>query len=171
MAANDCGLELVSPDPIDLDAAGIKQLLEPAGLIDDVMGSLNAAELAKRQFREVARVAGLVYPGLPHAGRSAKQLQASSGLFYEVFREHDPGNLLLWQARREVLDRQFEATRLRQALERIAESRIVVTHPPRPTPFAFPLLVESLRESVSSEKLADRVRRMVAALERKADAE
>jgi ATP-dependent Lhr-like helicase len=168
IAANDYGLELVSPDPIYLDAAGLKRLLDPAGLAADVLESVNAAELAKRQFREVARVAGLVNPGLPHAGRTAKQLQASSGLFYDVFREHDPGNLLLWQARREVLDRQFEVTRLRRALDRIAAARVVITDPPRPTPFAFPLLVERLRAAVSSETLADRVRRMAAALERKA---
>ncbi len=168
LAVNDYGLELVSPDPIDLDAPAIKELLDPAGLADDVTASLNAAELAKRQFREVARVAGLVNPGLPHAGRSAKQLQASSGLFYEVFREHDPGNLLLWQARREVLDRQFEVTRLRRALDRVAASPLVVTDPPRPTPFAFPLLVERMREAVSSEALAARVRRLAADLERRA---
>jgi ATP-dependent Lhr-like helicase len=171
LAANDYGFELVSPDPFELDADTLKALLAPTGMTDDVLESLNAAELAKRQFREVARVAGLVNPGLPHAGRTAKQLQASSGLFYDVFREYDPDNLLLWQARREVLDRQFEATRLRRALERIADSRLVVTAPPRPTPFAFPLLVERMRESVSSETLADRVRKMAAALERRADAE
>lgn len=170
LAANDYGLELVSPDPFDLDASGLKTLLDPTGLADDVLESLNAAELAKRQFREVARVAGLVNPGLPNAGRTAKQLQASSGLFYDVFREHDPGNLLLWQARREVLDRQFEITRLRRALDRIASSRLVVTDPVRPTPFAFPLLVDRMREAVSSETLADRVRKMAAALERKAGA-
>lgn len=169
LACNDYGLELVSPDPLALDAEALKGLLTPDRLADDVLASLNAAELAKRQFREVARVAGLVNPGLPHAGRTAKQLQASSGLFYDVFREHDPGNLLLWQANREVLDRQFEVTRLRGALDRIAASRIVVTDPPRATPFAFPLLVERMRESVSSETLADRVRKMAAALERKAD--
>ncbi|VTS00698.1 dead deah box helicase : DEAD/H associated domain protein OS=Roseiflexus castenholzii (strain DSM 13941 / HLO8) GN=Rcas_1024 PE=4 SV=1: DEAD: Helicase_C: DEAD_assoc [Gemmata massiliana] len=171
LACNDYGFELASPDPLDLGAGALKELLAPAGLAGDVLASLNAAELAKRQFREVARVAGLVNPGLPNAGRTAKQLQASSGLFYDVFREHDPSNLLLWQARREVLDRQFEVTRLRAALDRVAASRIVVTEPPRPTPFAFPLLVERLRESVSSEALADRVRKMAAALERKAEPE
>lgn len=168
LAVNDYGLELVSPDPIDIDATGVKELLAPVGLTDDILASMNAAELAKRQFREIARVAGLVNPGLPNAGRSAKQLQASSGLFYDVFREHDPENLLLWQARKEVLDRQFEATRLRAALDRIVGCRVVVTSPPRPTPFAFPLLVERLREAVSSEKLSDRVKRMVADLEKRA---
>ncbi len=168
LAVNDYGLELVSPDPIDLDGDALKDLLAPHCLVDDVLDSLNAAELAKRQFREIARVSGLVNPGLPNAGRSAKQLQASSGLFYDVFKEHDPGNLLLWQARREVLARQFELTRLRLALARLATCAVVITNPPRPTPFAFPLLVERMRETVSSEKLADRVRRMAADLEKRA---
>jgi ATP-dependent Lhr-like helicase len=168
LAVNDYGLELVSPDPIAVDADALKMLLTPDGLADDVLESLNAGELAKRQFREIARVAGLVTPGLPHAGRTAKQLQASSGLFYDVFREYDPGNLLLWQAKREVLDRQFEVTRLRAALDRIANSAVTFTDLPRPAPFAFPLLVERMREAISSEKLADRVARMAADLETKA---
>jgi ATP-dependent Lhr-like helicase len=168
LAVNDYGLELVSPDPIDVDAASLRPLLAADGLVDDVLASLNAGELAKRQFREIARVAGLVTPGLPNAGRTAKQLQASSGLFYDVFREYDPGNLLLAQARREVLDRQFEVSRLRAALGRVAGCAVVVTDPPRPTPFAFPLVVERLREAVSSERLADRVARLAAELERRA---
>jgi ATP-dependent Lhr-like helicase len=168
LAASDYGLELVSPDPIDLDSASLKQILSPNGLAADVTESLNAAELAKRQFREVARVAGLVSPGLPNAGRTAKQLQASSGLFYDVFREYDPQNLLLFQARQEVLDRQLEFDRLRTALVRIADSELVIADLDRPSPLAFPLLVDRMRESVSSETLADRVKRMAAALERQA---
>jgi len=168
LAANDYGFELTSPDPIAVDAAALGELLSAVSLAEDVLASLNAGELAKRQFREVARVSGLVSPGMPHAGKSAKQLQASSGLFYEVFREYDPGNLLLHQARREVLERQFEGTRLLRALNRIAGCRIVLVEPPRPTPLSFPLLVDRLRESLSSEKLADRIRRIVEDLERKA---
>ena len=171
MAANDYGFELLSADPLDMTSDDVKTLLSPDGLADDILSSLNAAELAKRQFREVARVCGLVHPGLPRAGRSAKQLQASSGLFYDVFREYDPHNLLLWQARREVLDRQFEYTRMALALTRTAECRVVMVDVPRPTPFAFPLLVDRLRESLSSEKLADRVKRMTADLERYAGAD
>ncbi|CAN5592363.1 ligase-associated DNA damage response DEXH box helicase [soil metagenome] len=165
-SVNDYGLEILSPDTIDVDA--VKSSLTPVDLIADVMESLNAAELAKRQFREVARISGLISPGLPHAGRSAKQLQASSGLFYNVFQEYDPGNLLLWQARQEVLDRQFELTRLHQALLRLNASTVIVVDPPRPTPLAFPLLVSRLRESLSSESLAERVRKMVSDLERQA---
>jgi ATP-dependent Lhr-like helicase len=165
-AHNDYGFELLTPMPIPLDDALEGNLFSPMSLADDILASLNAAELARRQFREIARVAGLVFPGMPGASKSAKQLQASTGLLYNVFREYDPGNLLLHQARREVLDRQLEQSRLRRTLDRIAASRVIVVDVDRPTPLGFPLLVERYRESVSSEKLADRIRRMTIDLER-----
>ena len=175
LAVNDTGFELLSPDPAPLTddphAVGLdlRGLLDPANLAADILSSLNATELAKRAFREIARVAGLVFPGFPGSGKTAKQLQASSSLFFEVFREYDPGNLLLEQAQREVLERQLDESRLRAALDRLGRAAVVATSPPKPTPLAFPLLVDRLRESVSSEKLADRVRRMQRELEREAD--
>lgn len=165
-AHNDYGFELLSPTPIPLDDALADDLFSPMSLADDILASLNAAELARRQFREIARVAGLVFPGMPGAAKSAKQLQASTGLLYNVFREYDPGNLLLHQARREVLERQLEQSRLRRTLDRIAGSRVIVIDVDRPSPLGFSLLVERYRESVSSEKLADRIKRMTIDLER-----
>jgi ATP-dependent Lhr-like helicase len=85
-----------------------------------------------------------------------------------VFEQYDPGNLLLLQARREVLERQLEHTRLAAALERLAAGQVAIVETARPTPLAFPLLVDRLRERVSSEQLADRVRRMQLQLERAA---
>jgi ATP-dependent Lhr-like helicase len=117
-------------------------------------------ELARRQFREIARVAGLVHPGLPGSHKSAKQLQASSGLFFDVFREYDPTHPLLAQAMREVCDRQLEEGRLRALLAGLAQGNWVIRPLQRPTPLAFPLMVERLRDQLSSEKLADRIRRM-----------
>jgi ATP-dependent Lhr-like helicase len=168
MSSNDYGFELLSPDEAPLDDALAAGLLDPANLIDDIPASLNATEMARRQFREIARVAGLVFPGFPRSGKSARQLQASSGLFFDVFQRYDAGNMLLTQAHREVLERQLERTRLGRTLQRLSESRVVVTEPKRTPPLAFPLLVDRTRERLSSEKLADRVRRMQRALERAA---
>jgi ATP-dependent Lhr-like helicase len=168
LAANDHGFELLSTEPAPLDEALAAGLLSPTGLVDDLPASLNATEMARRQFREIARVSGLVFPGLPRSGRTARQLQASSGLLFDVFQRHDPANLLLEQAHREVLERQLERSRLGRALERLAASRVVVTTPRRTPPLAFPLLVQRARERVSSETLADRVRRMQLALEKAA---
>jgi ATP-dependent Lhr-like helicase len=168
LASNDYGVELLSPVEPPLDDALAAGLFSPHGLFDDITAALNATEMAKRQFRELARVAGLVFPGLPRSGKTARQLQVSSGLFFDVLRRYDPENLLLGQASREVVERQLESTRLGRMLERISRSRIVVMNPRRPTPLAFPLVVDQTRERVSSESLSDRIKRMQLSLERAA---
>ena len=168
MASNDYGIELVSPLEAPIEQALGAGLFSPEHLLDDISAALNATEMAKRQFRELARVAGLVFPGFPRSGKTARQLQMSSGLFFDVLRRYDPSNLLLEQASREVLERQLESTRLGATLHRLSRSTVVVTQPKRPTPLAFPLLVDRTRERVSSESLADRIRRMQLALERAA---
>jgi ATP-dependent Lhr-like helicase len=168
LAANDYGVELLSADEAPLDDALAAGLLSPHGLVDDIPGVAERHEMARRQFREIARVAGLVFPGLPHAGKTARQLQASSGLFFDVFTRFDPQNLLLGQAHREVLERQLESSRLGRTLERLAASRVVVTNPERTPPLAFPLLVDRARNRVSSESLGDRVRKMQVRLEKAA---
>jgi ATP-dependent Lhr-like helicase len=168
LAANDHGIELLSADPAPLDEALAAGLLRVGDLAAELPAALNATEMARRQFREIARVAGLVFPGLPRSGKTARQLQASSGLFFDVFQRHDPENRLLEQAHREVLERQLERGRLGRTLERLQAATVVVTTPRRTPPLAFPLLVQRARERVSSEALADRVRRMQLALERAA---
>jgi ATP-dependent Lhr-like helicase len=168
MSSNDYGFELLSPTEPALEQALAESMFSPEGLIDDIMAALNATEMAKRQFRELARVAGLVFPGLPRSGKTARQLQASSSLFFDVLRRYEPDNLLLAQATREVLERQLESTRLGITLQRISRSRVVVTEPKRPTPLAFPLVVDRNRDKVSSESLSDRIRRMQLSLEKAA---
>ena len=169
LAANDYGLELLSPERAPLDEAIEAGLLSPEHLLHDIPASLNAAELARRQFREIARIAGLVFQGYPGAAKAVKQVQASSELIYDVFARYDPDNLLISQAHREVLERQLEQSRLARALTRIAAGRVSVVEVERPTPLAFPLLVDRAREQVTSEKLGDRIRRMSAPLERAAE--
>jgi ATP-dependent Lhr-like helicase len=171
ICVNDYGFELLAPEPVDWDAALAGGLFALEGLEADVVASLNEGELAKRRFREIARIAGLVFQGYPGEARSSRQLQASAGLFYDVFAKYDPHNLLLVQARREVLEQELELTRLERTLARIGASRLVVVDPPRPTPFAFPLMVERIREKFSNEKAADRVARMVRDLESAAGTE
>jgi ATP-dependent Lhr-like helicase len=144
-------------------------LFNPTDLLDDILASLNASEMAKRQFREIARIAELTFQRFPGGQMSAKQLQVSTGLIYDVLTKYDTDNRLLEQARREVLERQLEIGRLRSALNRFVKNGYVIRDVARPTPFAFPLLVDTLRQTVSSEKLEDRVRRMQIALEKAAE--
>jgi ATP-dependent Lhr-like helicase len=165
LTANDYGFGLLSAAPVPLSIADLGRLLAAPGVEADILAGLNAAELSRRQFREIARVAGLVFQGYPGEPNPARHLQASSALLYEVFAEYDSGNLLLRQAVREVLERQLEAPRIAAALTRLRGSRVLLTRPERPTPFAFPLLVEMFREELSTEALEVRVARMVEALE------
>ena len=170
IAVNDYGLELLSATAVDWPARLTPALFDTEHLLADVLASLNAGELARRRFREIARIAGLVFSGYPGAQKSARQLQASSGLFFEVFRQYDPDNRLLGQAHEEVLRQELDIDRLEQALARLRERRLDLHATRRPTPLAFPLMVERFRESMSSEKLADRIRRMLGELEAAADA-
>jgi len=165
-ACNDYGFELVSPDPAPLEEAIEAGLLSTKHLLHDILHSLNAAELARRQFREIARVAGLVFAGYPGQSKSMKQVQASSGLLYDVFLKYDPDNLLIHQAQREVLERQLEASRLGRVLEELSRTTVRIIDVEHPTPLAFPLLIDFSRGKLSSEKLSDRVRRMTVAAEK-----
>ncbi|WP_322846128.1 ligase-associated DNA damage response DEXH box helicase [Pseudomonas sp. B33.4] len=169
IAVNDYGLELLSATPIDWAEYLNSDLFNADDLLEDVLASLNAGELALRRFREIARIAGLVFAGYPGAPKSTRQVQASSGLFFEVFKQYDADNLLLAQAGEEVLREELDIRRLEQTLERINQMKLDVHQVKRPTPLGFPLLVERMRESMSSEKLADRIRRMVGDLEKSAD--
>jgi len=170
IAVNDYGFELLSPGHVDW-ATHLPQALGTEQLLEDVLASLNAGEMALRRFREIAQIAGLVFGGYPAAQKSMRQIQASSGLFYEVFRKHDACNLLLGQARDEVLSEELEIDRLHRQLLKMAGLQLDLRALKRPGPLAFALLVEGMRETLSTEKLADRIARMVAELEQAANKE
>lgn len=169
LSVNDHGFELLSAEPVDLGGLHDGSLFADGGLLDDVLASLNSGELAQRRFREIARVSGLVFSGYPGAPKSMRQLQASSGLFYEVFRKYDAGNLLLTQAQAEVLSQELDIERLSATLRRLAARRLDFVDLKAPSPFALPLMVERFREKLSNEKLADRLARIVRDAERCAD--
>ena len=165
MAMNDYGFELLSDQPIPVDDANVQELFTVDNLLNDIQKSVNSVEMARRKFRDIAVIGGLIFQGYPGEHKKARHLQSSAGLLFNVFTEYDPNNLLLRQAYQEVLDQQMQEARLRAALQRIGDSRIVITWPNRLTPFCFPVKVDSLRENLSSEKLEDRVKRMQVQLE------
>jgi ATP-dependent Lhr-like helicase len=174
IAVNDYGFELLSGEPVEWGlvfggATGAQAgLFDTDYLLEDVLDSLNATQLSQQRFREVARIAGLVFQGYPGQPKSNRQVQASSSLFFEVFRKHDAANLLLTQAQREVLEQELELTRLRDTLTELHGRKLAYGEVRRATPFGFALMVERFREKVSTEKLSDRVARMVRELEKAA---
>jgi ATP-dependent helicase Lhr and Lhr-like helicase len=161
ISINDYGFELLSAEPVDAALLLDGRVLDGSQLMADVLASLNSSELSRRRFREIARVAGLVFTGYPGAPKSTKQLQASSSLFYDVFRKYDSGNLLLSQADREVLAQELDLRRLAASLKRMRGQRIEAMELRAPSPFALPLMVERFREQLTTEKLADRLARIL----------
>jgi ATP-dependent Lhr-like helicase len=159
-AMNDYGFELLSDQPIPVDDSNVYELFSPDNLLEDIQRSVNSTEMAKRKFRDIAVIGGLIFQGFPGEYKKARHLQSSASLLFKVFSEYEANNLLLRQAYREVLDQQMEELRLRQMLRRVQESRIIIKFPRTLTPFCFPLKVDSMRENLSSEKLEDRVKRM-----------
>jgi ATP-dependent Lhr-like helicase len=171
LSFTDYGFELVSRERFELIAALKAGLFSAGNLLEDMLASLNAAELSKRQFREIARVAGLVFQGYPGQPKTNRQVQATSGLIWEVFARWDPANPLLGQAEREVLERQLEFSRLAEGLRRMAGTPVLLRQTHKPSPFAFPIMVGRFREKLTSEKLADRVKRMQLEFDKAAPAE
>ena len=166
---NDYGMELLSPRPPELCEAVLRAALTPENLVEDILSSINATEMARRKFRDIARVAGLVFQGFPGQGKSTRQVQASSGLIYDVLHRYDKDNLLIQQAHREILENELDTRRLKATLERIEDEQIVLRTPERFTPLAFPLWVDRQQHQLSTETWKDRVQRMAQRLERAAD--
>jgi len=162
IAMNDYGFELLTDDDVPIET-----VLEDAGffsidnLLDDIQHSLNANEMARRRFRDIAHIGGLVFTGYPGQQVKNKHLQASTSLLFEVFSEYEPDNLLVRQAYNEALAFQLEEFRLRLALQRIGKQNIILKTIERPTPFAFPIMVDSLgRERLTTETMEERIGKM-----------
>jgi len=166
IAMNDYGFELLSDQPIPIEEAIANDYFSPEHLKEDLTQSMNITEMASRRFRNIASIAGLVFKGHPGHYVNSKHLQSSAQLVFKVFYEYDQDNVLLQQAYQEVYDFQLEEARLRKALERIANQQIILTYPPKFTPFSFPIMVDRIREKVSYEKLEDRIKRMKLQLEK-----
>ena len=159
-AMNDYGFELLSDQPIQLDDSNVYELFAEENLYEDIQRSVNAGEMARRKFRDIAVIGGLIFQGMPGEFVKQKHLQSSASLLFNVLSEYEPNSLLLRQAYNEVMQQQMDEIRLRNMLQRIAKSNIKITYPVKLTPFCFPIKVDSIRETVSSEKLEDRVLRM-----------
>jgi ATP-dependent Lhr-like helicase len=163
IAMNDYGFELLSDKEVDMQLVLDNNLFSPEHLHDDALKSLNATETAMRRFRDIATIAGLVFTGYPGKQKKTRHLQASSQLFFKVFADYEKDNLLLRQAYDEVLDFQLEIVRMQRAFTRISTQEIILSHPEGPTPFAFPILVDSLRDKFSNEDLQARIDKILKA--------
>lgn len=166
IAMNDYGFELLSDQQIPVDDSNVYDLFSTENLFVDIQRSVNSTEMARRKFRDIGVIGGLIFQGYPGEHKKARHLQSSASLLFNVFSEYDPDNLLLRQSYHEVMEQQMEEIRLRNMLQRIQKSNIILTFPTQLTPFCFPVKVDSMRENMSSEKLEDRIKKMQSKLEK-----
>ncbi|WP_298313868.1 ligase-associated DNA damage response DEXH box helicase [uncultured Aquimarina sp.] len=167
IAFNDYGFELLSNQEIDMQQVIDNNLFTSDHMHSDLQKSLNATEMARRKFRDIAVISGMVFTGYPDKILKSKHLQSSSQLLFNVFRDYEPENLLYQQAFIETFEHQLEEGRLQKALERIEQQSIIWKSCKKATPFSFPIITDRLREKLSSEKLEDRIKKMVALLSKK----
>ncbi len=161
VAMNDYGFELLCNKPIDITESWLREMLDMRHIDEDVFNSVNATELARRKFRDIAVISGMIFQGYPGEQKRARHLQSGAQLIFDVLRQYEPANLLIKQAYDEILTDQMENARLRTALMRIAKSKILIKHTERFSPLAFPIVVDDLsRNKLSSESLADRIEQM-----------
>jgi ATP-dependent Lhr-like helicase len=160
IAMNDYGFELLCDQEIPINERNVEQVLSKEHLMEDVIGSINASEMASRKFRDIAVISGLVVQSQPGNRKNNKSLQSSSGLIFRVLEDYEPSNLLLRQAYTEVFNQQLEEVRLKAAFERISNSKIIIKHAKSFTPLSFPIKVDSLRQSLTSEDLDSRIKRI-----------
>lgn len=162
---NDYGFSLIGRRGIGLSESLVRSLLDPSNLLDDIFAAMNTAEMARRQFREIARVAGLIVPDFPGNKRPMRDVQVSSSLLYDVFERYDPGNLLMDQSRREILERQLEWTRLKATLDDVSGRPLHLVETEHLTPLAFPLWADRLAVHLPAADAATRLEAMLAELE------
>ncbi|MDF2448378.1 MAG: lhr [Bacteroidota bacterium] len=165
IAMNDYGFELLSDKEVDVNLILDNNLFSPEFIHDDILKSMNSIELANRKFRDIATIAGLIFTGYPGHQKKTRHLQASSHLFFKVFEDYEKDNLLLRQSYAEILDFQLEINRMQSAFNRISQQKVIVTHPEKPTPFSFPILVDTLREKFSNESVQARIEKILKSLQ------
>jgi ATP-dependent Lhr-like helicase len=169
MSFNDYGFELLSDQAFSQEAFLDNDLFTPDHLFEDLTNSINVSEMARRRFREIAVISGLVFQGYPNKPIKSKHLQSGSQLFFEVFKDYEPDNLLYQQAVEETLDHGMERGRMQLVFEQLEQKTVVWKNCSQPTPFSFPLITDRIRSKLSSETVEDRIKKMYLQLEKAAE--
>ncbi|WP_257658092.1 ligase-associated DNA damage response DEXH box helicase [Parapedobacter lycopersici] len=160
ISSNDYGFELLSAEPFELDRQQVVQLFDPAALMHDINHGVNVEEMAKRTFRDIASISGLMFNGYPGKRQKTKHLQAHASLFFKVFAEYEPENLLYQQAFDEVYDLQLQMARMHRAFLRMQQQQLIYMKNDRFSPFAFPIFTESFRTRYSNEDWAKQLEKL-----------
>lgn len=157
IASNDYGFELLAKEDFLENIADLHSLFSSKELMTHIRFGVNIKEMAKRIFRDIAQVSGLIFTGYPGKTMRSKHLQANSSLFFNVFEDNEPDHLLYRQAYDEVYDFQLEIERMQRTFARIETQEIIIKKLEKLSPFSFPILSESFRAKYSNEEWQDRL--------------
>lgn len=163
LSFNDYGFEILTPTQLPFDAVAYQAIFDPENLSRDIQTSLNTHEMARRRFRDIASISGLLFKGYPGKPQKEKNLQASTRLFFDVFQQYDSNNLLLRQAYQEALEFQVEETRLRSLLRSLKSKNFVIAELEAPSPLSLPLLADRFQSmQLSNESMEERLEKLMA---------
>ena len=163
ITTNDFGFSLTTSEDYDFSflEEEFSYLVENKNLEEDLENAINFSELTKRRFKNIAQISGLVNQNNPTKTKSSSQLQISSSLFYDVFTKYEEDHLLIKQAHDEVKEYQLENKRITNSLKRLSNLKMILNKTETPSPFAFPLLVERLKNTLSNESIEKRVEKLI----------
>ena len=167
ISSNDFGFCLTTHKDFDFSILNkvINKFLDIKNLDQDLENAINFSELTKKKFKNIAQISGLVNNNNPNKLKSSNQLQISSNLLFDVFKKYEINHLLIKQAHNEVNNYQLEKTRIKKCLKRMSNLKILIKEIKIPTPFAFPLLVERLNNTLSNESIEKRVDKLIKSYE------
>ena len=143
MTVNDYGLMIQCDKKIDLLSFNFHDFMNLESVKNLSLESFNHNEMVLQEFRQICLISGLIYRGLPGRLKSGRYTQSSVRILYDIFKEFDPNNLLLNQARETVFNTQLFPQQLQDRLAKISE-RLVIKQPSEISPFGYTLYNEQL---------------------------
>ena len=130
---------------------GLRAVIDAAALIKAALDApavdswIAASQMAKRAFREVAVIAGLVERNHPGKRKTGRQVTVSTDLIYEVLKRHEPDHILLRATRADVETKIAEIDRLEEQLRHLPVKHLKLQ---RVSPLAIPLMLETGAEKI-----------------------
>ncbi len=168
ITSNDFGFSITSRENYDFSLLTnhLPYFMSSKNLAKDLESAINFSELTKNNFKNIAQISGLINNNNPSKLKTSNQLIISSNLLFEVFNKYENNHLLLKQSYEEVKKNQLEIDRINSCLQRMSKLDLILNETNSPSPFAFPLLVERLNNTLSNETIEERVNKLIKSYEK-----
>ena len=143
MTVNDYGLMIQVDKDINLKTFNFNKFITLESIRDLSYKSFNQNEMVLQEFRQICLISGLIYKGMPGRLKTGRYTQSSVRILFDIFKEYDPTNLLLKQARDIIFHAQLFPKQLEDRLQ-IINNNILIKYPKKISPFGYTLYQEQL---------------------------